>query len=186
MLQFLENTLEDCERDGEVAYILGHIPPGDIFTLSQWATRFRALVNRFTNVIRGQFYGHTHYDEFKNVKSYRDDELSAGTVWAVGSLTTYPRKNPGLRMWQIDADSWHLWDYDQYRMYVNATNAAADALRAGEYTEQELKNTGKWELAYQFKDYFGVPSMSFEDIAQLIERIRTDAETARKVITMMH
>ena len=92
MLRFLEETLLDCEANGEVAYIIGHIPPGDVFALSQWSKRFVGLVNRFTNIIRGQFYGHTHYDEFKNIKSHRDDEISAGTVWAVGSLTSYPRK----------------------------------------------------------------------------------------------
>lgn len=186
-LKFLEETLELCEHNGEVAYLIGHIPPGDIFTLSQWSKRFQALVNRFTNVIRGQFYGHTHYDEFKNVKSFRDDELSAGTVWAVGSLTSYPRKNPGLRIWEVDAETWHLWDYEQHRMYVNETNKEADKVRQkSNYTEEELRRTGKWQLAYKFLDYYGIQSMDFQEIAKLIERIKSDKTIAKKIIHMMH
>ena len=186
MLQFLEETLLYCEANGEVVYIIGHIPPGDIFALSQWSTRFRALVNRFTNIIRGQFYGHTHYDEFKNIKSYRSDELSAGTVWAVASLTSYPRKNPGLRMWEVDSDTWHIWDYEQYRMYINKTNEIANQLRKSDYKEDDLRKTGVWEIAYKFKDFYGVESMDFEEVAKLIEKIPNDKDTAYKIIQMMH
>lgn len=186
-LKFLEETLEYCEHNNEVAYLIGHIPPGDIFTLSEWSTRFRALVNRFTNIIRGQFYGHTHYDEFKNVKSFRDDEMSAGTVWAVPSLTSYPHKHPGLRMWEVDADTWNIWDYEQYRMYVNDTNAAADAVRQNpDYTPEELKSTGKWQTSYKFKDYYGIDNMDFESLAKLVERSKTNERISKKIITMMH
>lgn len=185
-LAFLEETLAMCEKNNEVAYIIGHIPPGDVFALSKWSTRFRALVNRYTNIIRGQFYGHTHYDEFKNVKSFRNDSLSAGTVWAVGSFTAYPNKNPGIRIWEVDAETWHLWDFIQHRMYVTETNKQADIVRQNpHYTQEELKKTGVWKIAYTFRDYFGI-SMEFEDIAQYINKIDTDREVASKIITMMH
>jgi sphingomyelin phosphodiesterase len=186
-LKFLEETLKLWEHNNEVAYILGHIPPGDIFTLGEWSTRYRALVNRFTNIIRGQFFGHTHYDEFKNVKSFRNDELSAGTVWATASFTSYPKKQPGLRIWEVDEETWHLWNYEQHRMYINQTNKAADELRAKRnYTEEELRATGKWELAYKFVDYYGLKSMDFEEIAKLIEKIKDNKYIAKKIITMMH
>lgn len=186
-LRFLEETLEYCEHNKEVAYIIGHIPPGDVFTLGEWSTRFRALVNRFTNIIRGQFYGHTHYDEFKNVKSYRDDELSAGTVWAVGSMTSYPRKEPGIRTWEVDAETWHIWDFEQYRMYLDKANKAADNVRKSKnYTSQDLWNTGQWEVAYRFKEYYGLDSMNFEELAKLVERTKTDKKLSEKLIKMMH
>lgn len=185
-LTFMEQILDYWETHNEVAYIIGHIPPGDVFTLSNWSTRFRALVNRYTNIIRGQFYGHTHYDEFKNIKSYRDDVLSAGTVWAVGSFTAYPRKQPGLRIWEVDSQTWHLWDYEQHRMYVNNTNIEANKVRQNpNYTEEELRKTGKWQIAYKFRDYFSI-SMQFEEIAKYIQRIKDEREVSNKIITMMH
>lgn len=158
-----------------------------MFVLGEWSVRFRALVNRYTNIIRGQFYGHTHYDEFKNVKSYKEDEKSAGVVWATPSFTSFPRKQPSLRMWEVDSETWHLWDYTQYRLYLNKTNKAVEDLRKRnpKYTDLELKATAKWEVAYTFRDYYGI-SMEFEEISRFIDRIKTDRSIATKVITMMH
>ena len=185
-LAFLEETLQMIEDNGEVAYIIGHIPPGDIFTLSNWCTRFRALINRYTNIVRGQFYGHTHYDEFKTVKSFRDDQISAGVVWATGSFTAYPNKNPGLRIWEIDPETWHLWDYQQHRMYLPEVNEAANEVRSrDDYTDEELRATGEWKIAYTFRDYFGI-SMDFEDIGSYINQIKDNDEVKTKIITMMH
>ena len=186
-LKFLEETLEMCEHNNEVVYILGHIPPGDVFTLGEWTIRYRALINRFTNIIRGQFFGHTHYDEFKNVKSYRKDEISAGTVWAAPSFTTFPRKQPALRVWEVDADTFHLWDYEQHRSYLDRANLAASRLiERGNYTQEEIKSTGKWEIAYKFLDYYGLKNMDFEEIANMINNIKDNSHLAKKVITMMH
>jgi sphingomyelin phosphodiesterase len=185
-LLFMEQTLDMCEKNGEIAHIIGHIPPGDVFTLSKWSTRFRALVNRYTNILRGQYYGHTHYDEFKNIKSYRDDELSAGTVWATGSFTAYPLKNPGLRIWELDPDTWHIWNYEQHRMYITEANNHANLVRKNSnYTDAELKATGEWEVSYKFREYYGI-DMDFNTIAEYIEKIKDDDEVKTKVITMMH
>lgn len=72
-------------------------------------------------------------------------------------------------------------------MYVNETNKAVDALRKrGNYTEEELRATGKWQLAYKFLDYYGIKNMEFEEIAKMIQRIKTDKTVAKKIITMMH
>jgi sphingomyelin phosphodiesterase len=186
-LDFLESTFAYCEQHGEVAYILGHIPIGDVFVLGEWSVRFRALINRYTNIVRGQFYGHTHYDEFKNIKSYKEDEKSAGIVWATPSFTSYPYKEPSLRIWEVDAKTWHVWDYHQYRLYLDKANKAVEELkkRNPSYKDAELKATAKWEVAYTFRDYHGI-SMEFEEIARYIDRIKTDRKIATKVIKMMH
>mmetsp|Transcript_8714 Transcript_8714/g.8252 ORF Transcript_8714/g.8252 Transcript_8714/m.8252 type:complete len:367 (+) Transcript_8714:612-1712(+) len=185
-LKFLEETLDYCQHNNEVAYIIGHIPPGDVFALGQWTIRFRAIVNKYKNIIRGQFYGHTHYDEFKNVKSYRDDELSAGIIWATPSFTSYPKKQPSLRIWDVDPETWHLWDYEQWRFYIDVANDQVNEIRKQpNHTEDDIRNTAKWEIAYTFRDYFGI-SLEFEEVANYIERIKTDKEVAKKIITMMH
>jgi len=59
-----------AEAHNESVLIIGHIPPGDVFALSDWSEVYRLLMNRFAHIIKGQFYGHTHYDEFKVVKGY--------------------------------------------------------------------------------------------------------------------
>lgn len=111
-LRFLENTLLLSEKEGNDVIIIGHIPPGDVFSMSEWSWRFRAVIHRFSNIIRGQYYGHTHYDEFHVIRSYNESELSSGTVWVVGSLTSYPFKNPGLRVWYLDPDTYHIQNFN--------------------------------------------------------------------------
>lgn len=178
-LQFMEEVLELAEHNNEIVYIIGHIPPGDVFTLGKYMVRYRALINRFTNIIRGQYYGHTHYDEFKNVKSYRNDELSAGIVFAVPSITSYPRKNPSLRVWELDPKTWHIWDYEQHRLYVTTANKNADIVRQKpNYTEKELYDTAEWVIAYKFRDYFNI-SMEFEEIAKMIHKSKDDKEISK-------
>jgi len=46
------------------------------------------------------------------VRSYNESELSSGTVWVVGSFTSYPFKNPGLRVWHLDPDTYHILNFN--------------------------------------------------------------------------
>lgn len=43
-----------------MVYLIGHIPPKS--NLNDWSMRFNAIVDRYSYIIRGQFYGHTHSD----------------------------------------------------------------------------------------------------------------------------
>lgn len=85
---WLEKVLRQAERDGEVVYLIGHIPIGDSAFLSECAKRFKALVDRFSHIIRGQFYGHTHYDEIKIMHEYFDSTKISGVMYIAPSLTT--------------------------------------------------------------------------------------------------
>jgi len=58
-----------------------------IFLLIEWAERYTALIDRFSHIIRGQFFGHTHLDHFESFHSYLDNSL-IGTVFIAPSLTT--------------------------------------------------------------------------------------------------
>jgi sphingomyelin phosphodiesterase len=60
----------------------------DILYKIEWSGRYTALVDRFTNIIRGQFFGHTHDDEIEIVRSYADSS-PVGVVHIAPSLTTY-------------------------------------------------------------------------------------------------
>ena len=46
-------------------HILGHIPPGHVDCVRVWSANFNAIISRYSNTVTGQFYGHTHTDEFQ-------------------------------------------------------------------------------------------------------------------------
>ncbi len=39
--------------------------PNGIDTRTSWSRAFYAAINRYESTVRGQFFGHTHYDQFE-------------------------------------------------------------------------------------------------------------------------
>jgi len=68
-LEWMRKTLYEAEKYSEKVMILGHIPPGDVTCHSEFGNRYSVLVDRFENIIRGQFFGHTHVSQFQIVRS---------------------------------------------------------------------------------------------------------------------
>lgn len=66
-LQWFADTLAAAEENGEKVIIIGHIPPVEAAPsiLVDWASVYVSLVNRFSDIIVGQFFGHTHEDEVR-------------------------------------------------------------------------------------------------------------------------
>ncbi len=88
-IQWLEKTLRQAEKNGEVVYLIGHISAADTSMLTECAKRFKAITDRFSNIILGQFAGHTHLDEIKVMNEYFDSSKISGIVYIAPSLTTY-------------------------------------------------------------------------------------------------
>ena len=56
---------------------MGHIPPGHVDCVRVWSANFNAIVGRYSHIIAGQFYGHTHLDEFQLFFSKEKNEKVA-------------------------------------------------------------------------------------------------------------
>lgn len=87
-IQWLEDVLRKAEQNKEEVYLIGHIPAGDTSLLSECAKRYIALIDRFSHIIRGQFAGHTHFDEVKIMRDYFDKDKANSIVFIAPSLTT--------------------------------------------------------------------------------------------------
>jgi len=86
-LEWLRNELYDSESKNQSVIIMGHIPPGTPSCDSEWSGRYSALVERFTNIIRGQYFAHTHNDHIEIIRGPTDD-APVGTVFIAPSFTT--------------------------------------------------------------------------------------------------
>ena len=125
--KWIEDTLRKAEKDGEVVFIIGHIPPGDSSYTSECSKRYQAIVDRFSNIIRGNFYGHTHYDEYRIVTEYFNSTNIAGIIYTAPSLTTYSFQNPSFRIYELESDSMILKNYHQYRLNLTEANSKPDS-----------------------------------------------------------
>ena len=76
----------------------------------QWSHEYNRLVRRFRHVIVGQFYGHTHFDEFEvffardNKKAGKEDE-AVSVAYLAPSITPINGINPAYRIYTTDGES---------------------------------------------------------------------------------
>lgn len=87
-LIWLEETLKKAEENNEIVYLVGHIPIADVSFISESSKRYHILLDRYSNIIRGNFAGHTHFDEVKVMRRYYEPEKTYGMVYIAPSLTT--------------------------------------------------------------------------------------------------
>jgi len=162
--KWMEEVLRQAEKDREYVYIIGHIPPGDSTYTSECSKRYNALVDRFSNIIRGQFYGHTHYDEFRLIPEYFNKTNIAGVILTAPSLTSYTYKNPSFRVYEVDSNSMIVKDYEQYRFNITEANLNPD-----------LKPT--WKVSYTATKSLGVKHLNdYKTLAKNIDRMEKEAD----------
>jgi len=119
-IEFLYNVLLEAEKNDENVFLLAHIPV--TMELVEWSTRFNAIVDRFSYIIRGQFYGHTHAENIHIHRSYIDD-TPVGIQWVQASLTTFFIKHPSFRIFTFDEDTSIPLNYDEYRLNMTYWNS---------------------------------------------------------------
>jgi sphingomyelin phosphodiesterase len=169
ILQWMRSELYIAENNNQTVYIIGHIPPGNQFCFSQWAERYTALVDRFSHVIRGQFFGHTHQDHFESMHSYVDNSL-IGTVFIAPSMTTYTQQNPSFRIFEVDEETKFPLNYYQYRLNLSVVNS------------NKTNETLIWDIAYDILTEYNLPDLSWGSMDKLSQMLLVDKETRKKFI----
>ncbi|KAM9332450.1 sphingomyelin phosphodiesterase isoform 2-T2 [Pholidichthys leucotaenia] len=93
-LQWLVRVLQASEDKGEKVHIIGHIPPG--LCLGSWSWNYYHIINRYESTITGQFFGHTHLDEFQMFYDEETMTRPLGVAFIAPSVTTFVNLNPDL------------------------------------------------------------------------------------------
>eukprot|EP01104_Vermistella_antarctica_P019293 TRINITY_DN7499_c0_g1_i1.p1 TRINITY_DN7499_c0_g1~~TRINITY_DN7499_c0_g1_i1.p1 ORF type:complete len:633 (-),score=129.19 TRINITY_DN7499_c0_g1_i1:12-1910(-) len=123
-LRWLDGVLSRALEAGEPVYIIGHIPPADSTCLYKYANQYRKIAIKYANIIVGQFFGHTHDEEFhilfsegdgtEDSASFRNrSSTPLGVQIVAGSITPFTTINPQLRVFTYDRATAQLIDFDQ-------------------------------------------------------------------------
>ncbi|KAI8148608.1 Metallo-dependent phosphatase-like protein [Fennellomyces sp. T-0311] len=116
ILEWLILQLQESEDVGERVWIIGHIAPGDITCFHDYSNYFHQIVERYSpHVIAGQFYGHTHKDEYQVF--YNGEQTAENAIamaYVAPSITPFSNVNPGFRMYQVDAETFEVIDSITY------------------------------------------------------------------------
>lgn len=126
-LVLLEKALASLsESSAAGVIILGHVP------VSLWhqscSTRYLAIAQNYSRIIKQHMYGHVHSDQFYLVGADGDphDTCKHGVnayvaVAAAPSVT--PTFNPTVRFWTYNRTSGNVLDYQQYFQSLDEINA---------------------------------------------------------------
>ncbi|ODN78055.1 hypothetical protein L202_05136 [Cryptococcus amylolentus CBS 6039] len=115
-LHFLADELQSAEDAGSRAYIVGHVLSGwdGSNALPGPTDVFYQIVDRYSHVIAGLFWGHTHEDQNMIYYGGNGSDISAAKAQNVGwigpSITPLTDINSGFRLYEVDAETWDILD----------------------------------------------------------------------------
>ncbi|KAF7690498.1 acid sphingomyelinase-like phosphodiesterase 3a [Silurus meridionalis] len=161
--QWLQDTLELSKQSMEKVYVIAHVPVGYLpFAKSTTAMRegdnekLVEIFRNYSDVIQGQFYGHTHRDSMMVLLDYTGKPVNS--IFVTPAVTPYRSvlekysNNPGVRMYLYNSEDYGLQDLWQY--YLNLTEA-----------NQQEKPT--WRLEYMMTKAFGMKDIRPESLHEL-------------------
>ena len=169
MFAWLENELLDVEAQGGIAFLISHYTPNQC--QHQFGTRYRALMERFQNVVRFTMHGHTHTNYFEVVQSMSNPGTPIMLANVGGSVTTYTAQNPSFMMIDFDQETMLPVNMYTYAMDIEKANA---------------EGYPTWELLHDYTETYGLTDMSPQSMLGLSKRFLTDPSLANQFAWNMH
>ncbi|XP_060094769.1 acid sphingomyelinase-like phosphodiesterase 3a isoform X2 [Heteronotia binoei] len=148
-------------------YVIGHVPVGYLpFVRNTTAIReyynerLIEIFRRYSSVISGQFFGHTHRDSIMILLDKKGKPVNslfvAPAVTPVKSLWQVDSNNPGVRLYQYDSLSYSVLDLWQF--YLNLTEA-------------NMKNVSDWRLEYVMTKAYGIEDLKPENLHGMVKQL---------------
>lgn len=180
-LQWLVHILQASEDKGEKVHIIGHIPPG--LCLDSWSWNYYHIVNRYESTITGQFFGHTHLDEFQMFYDEATMTRPLGVAFIAPSVTTFVNLNPGYRVYYVDGNykgsSRLVLEHETY--ILNLTEVNHSTGRPGNPDPNP-----KWTLLYRATEAYGLSSLFPSDWDGLMRTFISDDRLFQKFWYFRH
>uniref|UniRef100_A0A1A8I2K9 Sphingomyelin phosphodiesterase n=2 Tax=Nothobranchius kuhntae TaxID=321403 RepID=A0A1A8I2K9_NOTKU len=174
-LQWLVQVLQASEDKGEKVHVIGHIPPG--LCLSSWSWNYYHIVNRYESTITGQFFGHTHLDEFQMFYDEKTMTRPLGVAFIAPSATTFVNLNPGYRVYYVDGNyqtsSRLVLDHETYILNLTVANHSPE------------KNP-EWTLLYRATKAYSLPTLFPSDHHALLQNFVKDDHVFQKFWHLRH
>jgi len=157
---WLIDTLSQAEENNEKVLLIGHIPCTlKAASTDKWCAMYEAVVARFSDILVGQIYGHTHIDQLVVFTDPADRTKPTGMNYVTPSMTTYQNHEPGYRIYEFDYTTNQITNYYQYHANM---------------TEANLSGHINFTMTYSAKELYGLPDLSPQSWYDLALSFRTD------------
>jgi len=163
-LQWLVYELQLAELNNEKVHILGHVPPGNMDCVRVWSRNFNKIINRYAHIVTGQFYGHTHNDEFQIF--YNDENYPTNIAYVAPSMTPYHGLNPSFRIYTVSV-SGEMLDHETYN---------TDLIEANKHPDQDPP----YNLLYSARTSYNLPDLSPVAWHNFVLRLQSDKSLFKK------
>lgn len=161
--EWLEKTLEKAAENREKVYIIGHVPVGflpfarNITAIREnYNERLVTIFRKYSHVIAGHFYGHTHKDSIMVLLDKEGQPVNSlfvsPAVTPIKNLAELYSNNPSFRMYLYNNKDYTMLDIWQY--YLNLTEA-------------NEKQRSDWTLEYIMTEAFGLTDLQPQSLLQL-------------------
>ncbi|CAL8071311.1 unnamed protein product [Orchesella dallaii] len=171
-LQWMSNTLDAAEKNNEVVWIIGHVPPGSDDCWYFWGLKYSAIIARYESIIKAQFYGHTHNDDLRILFDMAEEPpRPTGSLYISTSVTPYSYVNPGYKVFLADGargennSTWEIVDHETWIYNV---------------TQANLEGSPTLFKEYSAKEAFGLRSLRPADLYDLVVRMTVDDNLFQK------
>jgi hypothetical protein len=139
------------------------------------------LLDRYTNIIRGIFSGHTHEDSFEIIKSRTGDPIPSAIINVIPTIGTYflnvgyilrrfHEENPAFSIFDMDKSTHTLLDYEVRRLYIKEANEIDRPI---------------WRKVYRFTEMFQVPNMNYEHYPAILNKMKTNPTLFEKMVNQL-
>ncbi|KAH9378357.1 hypothetical protein HPB48_015648 [Haemaphysalis longicornis] len=122
-------------------------------------------MRRYESTVRGQFFGHSHYDEVEVAYDSQDPTRALGVAYLAPSLTTFNSGFPAFRIYTLDgghpAATWALLDHETYLLNLTKANAEPD-------------KPASWELEYSARAAYNLTSLEPQQWDAVIRKMEHD------------
>lgn len=117
---WLINELENSLQINQSVWLMSHIPPGSGEGTVNFTNRLVNIVKKYHSIIKNQFYGHTHDDQYL---LYWDDTVSHVIGHAYISSSLVPKqRNPTFRVYEYDKETFEIINYYHYLLNLTEVN----------------------------------------------------------------
>ncbi|XP_037541593.1 acid sphingomyelinase-like phosphodiesterase 3a [Nematolebias whitei] len=160
---WLEKTLDQAAQNLEKVYVIAHVPVGYLPFYGNTTAirkahneRLVAIFRKFSHVVAGQFYGHTHRDSIMVLLDQQGKPVNSlfvsPAVTPIRNVLEEYSNNPAFRMYLYNDKDYSVQDIWQY--YLNLTEA-------------NEKQRSDWKLEYIMTEAFGLADLQPHSLLQL-------------------
>ncbi|NWH55214.1 ASM3A phosphodiesterase, partial [Fregata magnificens] len=154
-------------------YIIGHVPIGylpyarNITAIREYYNeRLVKIFRKYSSVIAGQFFGHTHRDSIMVLLDEEEKPINslfvAPAVTPVKNVWQMESNNPGVRLYQYDLLDYSLLDLWQFYLDLRDANK---------------KNESNWKLEYILTKAYGIEDLKPESLYEMAKQLSVPHST---------